>query len=56
MKKLLTLSILAIAITSMAVTEPKEPKGVTKRDTLRVDTIIPLDSMIVNEYSPAPQM
>jgi len=56
MKKLLTLSILAIAITSMAVTEPKEPKGVTKRDTLKMDTIIPLDSMIVNEYSPAPQM
>ena len=56
MKKLLTLSIMAIAITSMAVTEPTEHKGVTKRDTLRVDTIIPLDSMIVNEYSPAPQM
>ena len=56
MKKLLTLSIMAIAITSMAITEPKAPKGVTKRDTLRVDTIIPLDSMIVNEYSPAPQL
>lgn len=47
---------MAIAITSMAVTEPKAPKGVTKRDTLKMDTIIPLDSMIVNEYSPAPQM
>jgi len=56
MKKLLTLSIVATAITSMAVTEPKAPKGVANRDTLRVDTIIPLDSMIVNEYSPAPQM
>ena len=56
MKKLLTLSIMAIAITSMAVTEPKAPKGVTKRDTLRVDTI-PLDSItIVDQYSPAPQM
>ena len=46
MKKLLTLSILATAITTMAVTEPKEPKGVTKRDTLRVDTI-PLDSITI---------
>ena len=56
MKKLLTLSILAIAITTMAVTEPTEHKGVTKRDTLRVDTI-PLDSItIVDQYSSAPQM
>ena len=55
MKKILSLSIMALALTAMAVTEPKEPKGVTKRDTLRVDTIIPLDSMVVNEYSPLPQ-
>lgn len=47
---------MAVAITSMAVTEPKEPKGVTKRDTLRVDTIS-LDSItIVNQYSTAPQL
>ena len=47
---------MAIALTAMAVTEPKAQDGVTKRDTLRVDTIS-IDSIaIVNQYSTAPQL